>query len=218
MVGLPRYFDGILALDEDHPLAYEFLDTILVVAKTGSAATPDDVRTARAYFERGTRERPADSRLWLTYGQFLAFLAPSFLTDPDEKDRYKHDGALAIMHAVDLGADADRSLAASSILGKTGESKAVISQLQRAYALTDNPDTRQQISLKLQRLQASTDTEDAVAKVEYDWRTNYSFVSRNAALLMGPTRDTASCAGPASSREPRCAGDWSTAVGGATRP
>ena len=215
--GLPRYIDGILALDKDHPMVYEFVDTLLVLAKTDNKATQDDVRIVRAYFERGTRERPFDAKIWLQYGQFLAFLAPSFLTDADEKERYRHDGALAIIHAVDLGADADRSLAASSILSKTGETKAVIQQLQRAYALTDNPETRQQISLKLQRLEASTEAEDAVAKVDYDWRSHYPFLSRNAVLLIGPTRETPRCAGPASARDARCASDWSAATAPMTR-
>lgn len=210
--GLSRYVDGITALDPSHPAVYEFLDTLLVVAKSGGAATPEDVRLVRGYFERGMRDRPYDAKLWLQYGQFLAFLAPSFLTDDAEKERSRRDGALAITRAVDLGADADRSLAATSILSKTGETKAAIAQLQRAYALTDNPDTRQQISLKLQKLQASTDAEDAVAKVERDWRANYPFLSRNAALLIGPTRDPARCAGPASSRDARCAADWTAAI------
>lgn len=210
--GLTRYVDGIVALDPGHPSVYEFLDTLLVVAKNGGTATPEDVRLVRSYFERGTRDRPYDAKLWLQCGQFLAFIAPSFLVDEREKETYRRDGALAITRAVDLGVDADRSLAATSILSKAGETKAAIRQLEHAYALSDNPETRKQISLKLQRLQATTDTEDAVAKVESDWRTNFPFLSRNAALLVGPSRDPLRCAGPVTSRDPRCARDWSSAV------
>lgn len=210
--GLSRYVDGILALDPYHPTIYEFIDTLLVVAKTGGAATPDDVRRVREYFERGTRDRPNDAAIWLQYGQFLAFMAPSFLSDAAEKERYRRDGALAISRAVDLGADADRSLAASTILSKTGETKAAIRQLQRAYALTDNPETRRQISIKLQRLEATTDAEDAAATVDNDWRANYAFLSRNTTLLMGPTRDSLRCVGARSSRDRGCASDWSAAV------
>ena len=212
IAGLPRYVDGIVALDPNHPAVYEFIDTLLVVAKNGGPATPGDVRLVRAYFERGTRDRPFDAKLWLQYGQFLAFMAPSFLDDDQEKETYRRDGALAITRAVDLGAEAERSIAATTILSKTGETKAAIQQLQRAYALTDNPETRQQISLKLQRLRATTDSEDAVAKVEQDWRTNYPFLSRNAALLIGPTRDPLRCAGAVASRDVRCASDWSAAI------
>ena len=170
------------------------------------------MRLTRRYFERGTAEHPYDGDLWLTYGQFLAFLAPSFIADPAEQDRWRRDGAFAIVHAVDLGADAQRSLSASTILSRAGESKAAIKQLQRAYALSDDPDTRQQISLKLQRLEASTESEDIITKVEQEWHTQLPFLSRSAALLVGPTRDTAACAGPASNAIAACAGDWSAAT------
>ncbi len=210
--GVPRYVDGILELDRDHPMIYRYLDTMLVMAKPGVVATEADVRLTRRYFERGTADHPYDSDLWLTYGQFLAFLAPTFIVDSAEQDRWRRDGAFAILHAVDLGANAERSLSASSILSRAGESKAAIKQLQRAYALSDEPDTRQQISLKLQRLQASSESEDVITKVEQDWQTYTPFLTRGAALLVGPFRAPAACAGPASNAVAACAGDWSTAT------
>ena len=33
--GVPRYVDGILELDRDHPMIYRYLDTLLVMAKPG---------------------------------------------------------------------------------------------------------------------------------------------------------------------------------------
>lgn len=207
--GVERYIEGILAVDPLHPQVYQFVDTLLVSAKPGHVPVPDDARAVRAILERGTRERPYDPDVWLHYGQFLAFLAPSVLTDHDEKEAWRRDGAFAIARAVELGADADRSLAASTILSNAGEKKAAIEQLQRAFAITDNAETRRQIILKLHRLQATTDAEDAVSKVEYDWRTHFPFLSRGAALLVGPSRSPAACAGAASFDSPACASDWS---------
>lgn len=205
------YIDAIITLQPDHPLLYQFVDTLLLFTPTGG--TPEDARRARAYLERGTRERPYDPETWLHYGQYVAFLGPSFLKDQKERDEWRRDGALAIAHAVELGAEADRSLAAVSILAKSGEKQAAIRHLQRAYALADDEETRRQLRFKLERLEATHDAEAAVSRVEGEWRLRYPFVSRGTALLMGPHRPPAECAGPQSYRDPRCPHDWSTATG-----
>jgi tetratricopeptide (TPR) repeat protein len=202
-----RYFDGILALEPDFPTLYAFVDTIMVFNAT--PGTEEDARTARRYLERGTRERPYDPEVWLRYGQFVAFLAPSFLKDDRDIEAWRKDGALALARAVELGADADRSLSATTILSAAGERKAAIDHLQRAYAMTDDPETRRQILYKLQRLQASQDSEQAVSVVEREWRSRWLFLSRGTTLLLGPARDPAACAGPASYDRPGCARDWS---------
>jgi hypothetical protein len=113
---------------------------------------------------------------------------------------------------VELGADADRSLSASTLLSKAGEKKAAIKQLQRAYAITDNPDTRLQIILKLHKLQAAPEAEEVVQRVEHEWQTRYPFMSRTGSLLVGPHRPPATCAGPHSYGLTKCAADWETAT------
>ena len=208
---LPRYLDAVLELEPDHRTLYQFVDTLFFF-KPGAKATAEDARASRAYLERGTRERSYDHEVWLHYGQFIAFLAPSLLTDEAEIERWRKEGALAIAHAVELGADADRSLAASTILRKSGDATANIQHLQRAYALTDNPDTRHQIRLKLQTLQARSDIETTVEIVERDWRSRYPFLSRGAGLIVGPHRDPALCAGPHAHGRKECPEDWTAAI------
>jgi hypothetical protein len=137
------------------------------------------------------------------------------LKDSAEIDAWRRDGAFAIAHAIDLGADADRSLTASTLLGRAGETKAAIAQLQRAYALTDNPDTRQQIVMKLRYLGASTDVTGIVDAVEDEWHTRFPHLSRGETLLLGPHRDPALCAGPESARDARCPDDWTAATSAA---
>jgi hypothetical protein len=209
---LPRFLDAILEFEPTHRTLYQFVDTLLFF-KPGGTATEADVRLSRAYLERGTKERPYDHELWLHYGQFIAFLAPSLLKDEAEIERWRKEGALAIAHAVEIGADADRSLAASTVLRKSGgDTAANIQHLQRAFALTDNPDTRHQILLKLQQLQARSDVERVVQIVEHEWHSRYPFLSRGAALLVGPRRDPARCAGPHSHRDQECPEDWPAAI------
>ncbi len=210
---MPTYIDAILALDPDHPIIYDFVDTLLLFVPNG--ATEDDARLARSYLERGTKQRPSDPNIWLRYGEYVAFLGPSFIKDPAVADQWRKDGAFALAHAVELGADPDRALAATSMLSKAGERKATIRYLRRAYALTDNPETRRQIRLKLEKLNATIESEDAeaaVEAVEYEWRFRYPFVSRSATLLLGPHRDPAACAGPSAEGQKGCPRDWTSAA------
>lgn len=207
---ISAYVDGILALDPDHPTLYEFVDSLLLFTPTG--ATEENTRLARKYLEQGAKQHPYDAKLWLQYGQFIAFLAPSYLKDKAEADQWRREGALAITRAVELGADADRALGATSILTKAGERKAAIAHLQRSYALSDDPETRRQIALKLQKLEAEVASEPAVETVEREWRSRYPFLSRSATLLLGPHRDPAACAGPASHTKKECPPDWPSAT------
>lgn len=206
-----RYIDAIIELDPKHPSIYKFADS-LIIYRTVGVADEADARMARAYLERGTKEFPYDHRIWLQYGQFLAFLGPSFLKDEAEVEQWRRDGAFAMARAVELGEDADRVLTVATLLGKAGETKAQIANLQRAYAMTDNPDTRQQILMKLQRLNASTGMSEVVEVVEQEWQRRFPFLSRGSTLLLGPQRDPALCAGPESWKDPRCPRDWTAAT------
>lgn len=207
-----RFIDGILAVEPDFPPLYEFVDTLLMYGPT--LATEEDARTTRRYLEYGTKVRPYDHEIWLHYGQFLAFLAPTFLKDKAEIERWRSDGAFALMRAVELGSDPDRSLAAYSILKNSRDKtrKALLAHYERAYALTDDPDTRRNLLFKMKQLEDAPHGEEAVDIVERDWRAHYGFLSRSAALLVGPSRDPAACAGPSSWDEKRCPRDWSMAI------
>ena len=209
--GVTRYLDGIIELEPDHQTLYEFVDTLLIYPPS-RVGTEADARRARAYMESGTRERPYDHDLWLHYGQFIAFLAPSYLEDKDEIERWRKDGALAIAHAVELGANADSRLSAATILTKAGETKAAIQHLQNRYALTEDPDEREQISLKLGSLKATVGLAAAVEVVEGQRRQRYPFLTKGQTLLVGPYRDAARCAGPDSYQTGTCAADWSEAA------
>lgn len=205
-----RYVDGIIALEPDFPTLYRFVDTLLVYNPSGG--TEADARAARKYLEIGIQARPYDPDVWLQYGQFTAFLAGSFLKDPAEIDRWRVTGAHAIARAVELGADAQRSLAVGAILDKAGEREATIAFLDRAYAMTDDPEMQQQYLLRLRKLRATSQAEESVSVVEREWRTKYRFLSRGEAMMIGPTRAPAFCAGPASYERRGCARDWTQAI------
>ena len=120
-----RYLDTILELEPDYAPLFGYLDTLLVYRPP--IGTDEDARKTRAYFQRGLAARPYDQKVWLHYGQFMAFLSPSFLKDQAEIDAWKKEGALALTRAVELGADSDNTLSAAALLGKYGENDAAIS-------------------------------------------------------------------------------------------
>jgi hypothetical protein len=209
----PRYADAILELEPTYAPLYSYVSTML--AYRPLQGTEADVRTARALLERGTRARPDDHKLWMEYGQFIAFIAPSFMHDEAEKNRWRQDGAEAIGHAVELGANADQALTAAAMLSRYGAAQAAIQYLERAYAFTEHPSmasVHEAIGRKLAALQANglREAADAAARVVDDrWHEELPFVSRDRYLLLGPGVDVARCAGLAGAGEPSCARDWS---------
>jgi hypothetical protein len=207
-----RFIDAILAIEPDFQSIYLFAATLILYTPGGVGEA--EARAVRVVLERGIAERAHDPDVWLAYGQYLAFMAPSYLKDETEIQAWRKDGALALAHAVGLGADADRSLAASTILNKAGEHQAALQNLEQAYSVTDDPETKRQILFKLQQMKVSFANEEAVDNVEREWRTRWPFLPKGEALLIGPPRSTARCAGPTSYTREGCARDWQGFIDG----
>jgi hypothetical protein len=211
-VDVPNYADAILELEPTFGPLYKYIDTML--AYRPLRGTEGDVRRARAYLERGTRERPDDGALWLEYGTFVAFIGPAFLRDDSERASWRRDGALAVGHAVELGADAERALAAASVLTRGGDTDAAIAYLQRAYAFTEHPSmavVHDAIGRKLHELQANQYVEAAnVAERAFEARRarELPFLTRDEYRLLGPRVDPLACAGFASGDDAKCARHW----------
>jgi hypothetical protein len=215
---IPQYVDAILELEPTYQPLYRYIDTLL--AYRPMLGTEHDAKLARAYLERGTRERPDDAKLWNQYGQFLAFIGPSFLHDDAEKDAWRRDGAEAIGHAVEVGGDADRVLAAATMLTKAGSRAAAVRYLEHAYAFTEHPsmaEVHENIGRRLAALQATANRDAADAKskaADARWRSEMPSVDRNLYLLLGPVVDTSRCVGVEATVKRECAREWDEAAGG----
>jgi hypothetical protein len=211
---LDRYLDAIVALDPKYKTFYDFVDTMLVFRPIHG--TEADAHAARAYLERGTRELPYDPDIWVHYGQFIAFLAPSWLTTDEERDAWRQEGAVALVHAGDLGADIERTLVGSTMLSRRfGEKDAAIRALSRAYAITDSVSVRAEISAKLEILEASRQRDSAesiVQTIENQWRRDLPFLTRGEFLLLGPVTNPVACAGLDAETRRECAMSWDQAV------
>lgn len=189
-----RYLDTILELEPDYAPLFGYVDTMLVYRPP--IGTAEDARKARAYLERGIAARPYDHKVWLQYGQFLAFLSPSFLKEQSEIDAWKRDGALALARAVELGADADTSLSASSLLAKYGQTDAAVKHLRRSFELSDDPETRRQILAKLERMQDSSVRQELAFGARYVERRRLReapSVPPSVYQWLGPIRDPIAC-------------------------
>jgi hypothetical protein len=215
-VEIPRYVDAILELDPKYQPLYKYVDTML--AYRPLQGTESDVRLARAYLERGTRELPQDAHIWLRYGQFIAFIAPSFLKDDHETQAWRKDGAEAMEHAVELGADPDDAIAASSMLTRAGATREAIRYLENAYAFTEHPsmhEVHEAIGKRLEALSSISrrDAADATARaINERWARELPLVSRDHYLLLGPIADTARCAGASASEDVACHRSWQAAT------
>jgi hypothetical protein len=215
----PRYADTILALEPTYRPLYRIIDTLL--AYRPLQGTADDVRAARAFLERGMRERPEDARIWVEYGQFLAFIAPSFLPDPAERDAWRRTGAKALGHAVELGADADDALTAATLLDDAGVRSQAILFLEHAYAVTpEDSEVHAQIGARLESLQAiaQRDATNAVqAAFETRRKQELPHFTRGMYRLLGPRIDADRCAGLSGANDPACDRGWADALGHGAR-
>jgi hypothetical protein len=215
-IDVPKYVDAILELEPTYWPVYRFVDTML--AYRPLQGTEDDVRRARQYLERGTRTRPDDWRVWMEYGQFLAFIAPSFLHDREEMDAWRKDGAYAIGRSVELGASAEGVLSASTMLTRAGARDQALGYLRHAYAFTQHPamaEVHEAIGRKLAALQAGAfrDEADRAARaVRTRQRRELPFLPLDTYLLIGPVVDPARCDGTTAFDTPACAGDWPSIV------
>jgi hypothetical protein len=213
---VPLYADAILALEPTFAPLYRYIDTLL--AYRPLVGTEDDVRLARAYLERGTRERPDDEHVWAEYGQFTAFIAPSFLHDAAERAAWRTTGAEALGHAVELGADADDALAAASLLDSASARPQAIHFLERAYAIAPTgSEVSEALGARLAALQASA-IRDAMdrAQAAFEARREREMPYEESALyrLLGPRVSVARCAGIERADDPACVRNWGAIGGG----
>jgi hypothetical protein len=201
-----NYLDTLIAIEPSYGPVYRFADTLLCYRPLHG--TEADARKARAILERGLKERPGDDLVLLEYGQFSLYLGPGFLTDEAEKEQWRRDGALALTRVSTAG---EASLAGANILARYGERDATIKALHRLYALTDDPERQALIAKKLAVLEGNAvDEADqrGLSELQARWRRDWSFLSRNEFLLLGPTPDWARCAGTANAESETCETSW----------
>jgi len=209
---LVRFLDGLLVLDKDFAPIYRYVDTLFVYRPLKGER--EDALAARRYLEEGTRLRPRDPNVWLHYGEFVSYLGVAWL-DEGEREAWRRDGALAIVHAVELGAKPDRTLAAVTLLNRAGEREAARRALERAYAVAEDDDTRESVRFQLDKLHAAGQADERERHrlvIERRRSKTMPFIPTTGFLLLGPPKSPLACVGPGSSARPECPTDWTAAV------
>jgi hypothetical protein len=207
-----QYIDTINALDPTFRDPYRFVDTFLV---TTPPITLKDWEKARELYRRGLANRPFDTELWSSAGQFLAYLAPPYLPTPELKREYRLEGARVMARACELASDNDnipyQCMTAASIFSDAGEREAGIDAARRVLQVTDDPEIeRRELGFLRKKLdeRAADDTERRKALFRSAWMTDLPFVSKNKLLVIGPHVDPGACAGLEHAEAPECAPTW----------
>ncbi|MFI5300636.1 MAG: hypothetical protein ACHREM_21325, partial [Polyangiales bacterium] len=157
------------------PFATQYLRTLLYLVPTFKPAyrygstfvtmqpvmpSREEIVITRALLEHGLDELPSDPDVWGAYASFMMFEGPMFLEEKD-KSSWRVKGAIAAERAVELGYVADNlGIAGAVLLVKAGHRDLAISQLQRAYAIAPDDETRASILHRLDALEGRAAREE----------------------------------------------------------
>ena len=207
------YLDTIAALDPAFRDTYYYGDTLIAMQPV--KPRHEDYVRARRLLERGLRERPGDTELWLSTGQFLAYVAAPWLEDPKEQAEWKLAGARILARACELVGSNENipynCITAAGLLSRAGEREANIQFLERVLAVSDDDEIRAQALGYLERALGERSQEklkERADRLRSAWKADLPFVSLTTELLLGPPTDPAACAGRGQER-PGCATTWS---------
>jgi hypothetical protein len=210
------YIDAVNALEPTFRDPYLYADT-LITFQAGKV-TFQDCERVRLILERGVANLPNDPQVWLTYGSFLAYMAPTSDYFPDEhKASWREAGAQALARAAELGSEevTAQALSGATILKKGGQRDAAIRFLRRVLAVTDDPETRQRAGQQLVQLVGERERDayaDRLEALERVAESDLPFLRRATRSLLGPPKSSWSCAGLGTAltitASPWCSGDW----------
>ncbi|MSP26392.1 MAG: hypothetical protein EXR75_14815 [Myxococcales bacterium] len=211
---LTRLYDAINTLDPSWRTPYLLVDALMTL-QTAAVSVREVVET-REILERGVKHRPFDTDIWLNLGQFVGFIAPSSYFDetPEMIPVWRREGAVYLARAAEIGGDEGnagwQSIGGASILAAAGERDAALRFLERAYAVTEDPELKTDIERRLRRLvgeAAAAKSLGRIAAMNERRKSELPWVSETTMWLLGPRPQPSRCAGP-DHTELDCAMTW----------
>lgn len=218
-----EYLDTISTLDPKFADPYRYADTFLILQ--AKKATRADYFKARAILEKGMKELPNDSFLWLTAGQYIAYIAPPHLGDDELFRQWRLDGARVLAHACELvGTNENlpyQCITAATLFSGAGEEEATERFLERVLAVSDDPEI-QKMALNYMQAKLSEGARNRVQRRLDRLReardATLPSVGKDRFLVIGPPIDAAKAAGRCDGRRPGeasapgaaiwCTSDW----------
>ena len=205
-----KYIETVNELDPKFAVPYRMADGLITLQ--AKAPGPEAYRQARRILERGLAELPYDQALWISAGQFLAYLGPTAFTDRTELDDWQLAGARTLARACELvGNDANlphQCVIAAGLLTKSGQALASRQFLERMLQVNDDPELRSLVTAQLKTAVDAVELDRVQAHHQAflrEWSKDLPFVSRAAISVIGPSWDSAACA----SISAECATSWS---------
>jgi len=203
-----HYVKTILTLDPRFRPAYRFASTLV----TMQVREPDrwQIDELRAILFEGTKVMPDDPDVWGAYATFMLFEGAQYL-EPEERKQWRVEGAAAAQRAVELGYFRDSLGVNGAIyLDKAGYRDLAIAQLERAYAVAPDEETRKMILERLERMQAQSTLDRlrrGITEFLDRWQREAPFFGESQFVLTGPQRDPWACVGLVGT-DPSCAPGW----------
>lgn len=194
------YLNTVIELDPKFRAPYRYADGIITLQ---AVKVPDRMQhQARDILLRGTREFPYDQELWNSAGQYLAYLAPSWLSDPKEAQEFREQGARLLARACELVGSNEaiphNCITAAALFSNAGDNAATRSFLTRMLDVIDEPKLRAMAEGRLRQLDGEAAVLESRARLERFNRyraADLPFVSRVELQSVGPRFDPAACAG-----------------------
>ena len=206
------YLDTVVALDPTFREPYYYGDTLIAMQPV--KPRQEDYRRARKLLESGLKARPYDTELWLSTGQFLAYVAAPWITDPKEQADWRLAGARILAQACELVGSNENipynCITAAGMLTRAGEREATIQFLERLLAVSDDDQIRDMAMRFLQQARGERSQEQVQARedrLRRAWKSDLPFVSLTSELVLGPPFAAEKCAG-IGQLGAECASSW----------
>jgi tetratricopeptide (TPR) repeat protein len=203
-----KYVEAVNALDPTFELPYRMADGLITLQ--AKPVSVEAYRQARRILERGMAQFPYSQGLWTSAGMFLAYLGPTGNIEGEELADWKLAGGRALARSCELVGSKDpppqQCIMAAGLLTKAGEAAAARQFIERMLALNDDPGVREYMGALLEQKVGAEERERLRERREQfkrAWSADLPFVSRGAALAIGPRWESAACAGAA-----ECATSW----------
>lgn len=207
------YLRTINELDPKFATPYRFADTILTVQ--AKKARFQDYQAAREILERGMNELKYDMDLWLSAGQFMAYLAPYHiekLAGEAAAKEWKEQGIRRMARSCELvGKDENaphHCVVAASLMSRSGEVAALRQFVERVVAVSDDPEVQQRALASLSRALGEEAKQKLLLRNKrYDRLRSHglAFVGKDRFLLLGPHVDAYACLDASRRQEADCA-------------
>lgn len=195
------YLRTINELDPKFYSPYRYADTILTLQSVKPRL--EDYVAARSILERGMEEFKSDMALWLSAGQFMAYLAAPHVAELAGQavaEEWRREGARRLARSCELvGKDENaphHCVTAAHLLSKSGELEALTQFVERVLAVNDDPEVQQRALASLARAMGEDEQRKLTNRRQrYDRlrARGLYFVGKDRFLLMGPGFDAFAC-------------------------